>query len=50
MKKSKLYFIVVLVFIAAMAFANFQGVSQLGIPPTPKTASGWALTLSAVPT
>ncbi|MPM14424.1 Protein translocase subunit SecDF [bioreactor metagenome] len=48
MKKSKLYFVIVLVFIAAMAFANFQGVSQLGIPAVTDTKNGIRLGLDLV--
>ncbi len=48
MKKSKLYFAVVLVFIAIMAFASFQGVSQLGIPAVTDTENGIRLGLDLV--
>ena len=48
MKKSKLYFAVVLIFMAAMAFACFQGVSQLGIPAVTDTKNGIRLGLDLV--
>ncbi|HWP79212.1 MAG TPA: protein translocase subunit SecD [Candidatus Acidoferrum sp.] len=48
MKKSKLYLAVVLILIAAMAYACFQGVSGLGIPAVTDTKNGIRLGLDLV--